>query len=120
MDTDQEKMASGNHGDAAACGPSPGPGCSVVFPSVEDLLTTAKTCRSMARVIEEATKGRPIYRWFWFSETIKELRWIAEKAQDTAEELSQNPSHQGTTHLVRRTLDGVVLPPDSDNHSERK
>lgn len=23
-----------------------------------------------------------------------------------------NPSHQGTTHLVRRTLDGVVQPPN--------
>jgi hypothetical protein len=90
--------ASERRRDAAACGPSPGPGCSVVFPSVEDLLTTAKTCRSMARVIEEAAKGRPIYRWFWFSETIKELRWIAEKAQDTAEELSQNPTGQAADH----------------------
>ena len=27
MDKDQEKMASENHSDAAACGPSPGPGC---------------------------------------------------------------------------------------------
>ena len=25
-----------------------------------------------------------------------------------------NPSHQGTTHLVRRTLDGVVLCPNSE------
>lgn len=28
MEKDQEKMASENHGDAATCGPSPGPGCS--------------------------------------------------------------------------------------------
>ena len=27
---------------------------------------------------------------------------------DFAKRLSLNPSHQGTTHLVRRTLDGVV------------
>ena len=26
----------------------------------------------------------------------------------------QNPSHQGTTHLVRRTLDGVVRREDSN------
>ena len=32
MDKDQEKIASGERCDAAACGPSPGPGCSA-FPS---------------------------------------------------------------------------------------
>ena len=29
-----------------------------------------------------------------------------------------NPSHQGTTHLVRRTLDGVVQFPKSQNQGE--
>ena len=30
MDNDQEKIASEQRGDAAACGPSPGPGCSAL------------------------------------------------------------------------------------------
>lgn len=33
---DKDQIASGNGGDAAACGPSPGPGCSAVSVTVSD------------------------------------------------------------------------------------
>ena len=94
MDQKQTNAASNQASDAAACGRYAALHGSVPYPPVDDLLATAKTCRAMARMIEEGTEGRPIYRWLWYSESIKALRWVAEKAQDTAEYLAQNDSLQ--------------------------
>lgn len=44
---------------------------------------------------------------------------VRKVARDALAEISNlNPSHQGTTHLVRRTLDGVVQFPKSQNQGE--
>ena len=51
----------------------------------------------------------------------REPQWPTDekKAADEAEAIREwnirsNPSHQGTTHLVRRTLDGVVQIPNQE------
>lgn len=44
MDNDQETVASEQRGDAATCGPSPGPGCWAVWMPIE---TAPKTNRSI-------------------------------------------------------------------------
>lgn len=42
------------------------------------------------------------------------------KSRDTRNGYEQNPSLQGTGHLVDRTMQGVVLPPDSESQNKRK
>jgi len=62
--------------------------------------------------------------WNWLrihNKTEVEIDLLVRIAREMGYDFQEpNPSLQGTGHLVDRTLQGVVLPPDSDNQSERK
>ena len=61
----------------------------MICQSAHDRLLRGDTDKELLAILEEAWKGRGV-------------------AVEDRRARTSNPSHQGTTHLVRRTLDGVV------------
>ena len=66
-------------------------------------------CKYVARMAKEYKALAPRWRRTFLEGIPSPYR------KDVEEMINQsNPSHQGTTHLVRRTLDGVVRQEDSN------
>jgi hypothetical protein len=82
MDKDQEKIASENHGDAAACGPSPGPGC-WPLPSEWDRFIPPSAINIVSERVREEIGGGTSTRPVWNQEWLRGLEaFIRSIAQD--------------------------------------
>ena len=81
MDKDQEKMASGEQGPAAACGPSPGLGCWPLPSEWDKFIPPQAVNISVERVREEIGGGtltRPVWNQEWLRGLEAFIRSIAQ------------------------------------------
>lgn len=111
MDKDQEKIASGEQGDAATCGTSPGPGCWAIGVLLEreeqtDSRRIVVTRRLMVTSVHASSHEEAV--------GAATLSFLRENSGFSLANLVSakvdmpNPSLQGAGHLVDRTLQGVV------------
>jgi hypothetical protein len=102
MSKNEGKIASGKHGDAAACGPSSGAGCSAFMliennnplsanlsaPLISSLRAVVRHCKHQRR--KAATDKNGVAEWMWGERETQIL-----KAIGTVEDISvQNPGDE--------------------------
>lgn len=103
MEKDQEKMASENHGDAATCGPSPGPGCSVRFILMGlNTFSVRIAIRPFFATEADARKEEARYRKFFCKPANADHNgwkdFCVVKRTTTEEVCTQNPTPHQTAH----------------------